>query len=86
MVTVLLNLAEGQRFMNGNKLRHYELAHGSAHEIKGALDAAVGWGYIEQADTELAVLDRLLALLWRLTSSSKVQAMARRTARRAQPS
>ncbi|HEY5933549.1 MAG TPA: four helix bundle protein, partial [Kofleriaceae bacterium] len=58
--SVLLNLAEGQRFMNGNKLRHYELAHGSAHEIKGALDAAVGWGYIEQADAELALLDRLL--------------------------
>ena len=79
--SVLLNLAEGQRFMNGNKLRHYEIAHGSAHEIKGALDAAVGWGYIEQAEAELALLDRLLALLWKLTNSPKLQPKARRTLR-----
>jgi four helix bundle protein len=71
--SVLLNLAEGQRFNNGNKLRHYQIAHGSANEIRGALDAAEGWGYIEPATEARALLDRLLALLWKLTNSPKLQ-------------
>jgi len=76
--SVLLNLAEGQRFTNGNKLRHYEIAQGSANEIRGALDAAEGWGYIDQAPEARALLDRLLALLWKLTNSPKLQPQPRR--------
>ena len=76
--SVLLNLAEGQRFTNGNKLRHYEIAQGSANEIRGALDAAEGWGYFEQATEVRALLDRLLALLWKLTNSPKLQPQPRR--------
>jgi len=75
--SVLLNLAEGQRFNNGNKLRHYEIAQGSANEIRGGLDAAEGWGYIEQAPEARALLDRLLALLWKLTNSPKLQPKAK---------
>jgi four helix bundle protein len=74
----LLNLAEGQRFTNGNKLRHYEIAQGSANEIRGALDAAEGWGYIDQAMEARALLDRLLALLWKLTNSPKLQPQPKR--------
>jgi four helix bundle protein len=77
--SVLLNLAEGQRFTNGNKLRHYEIAQGSANEIRGALDAAEGWGYIDHAPEARALLDRLLALLWKLTRSPKLQAQAKRS-------
>ena len=58
---MLLNLAEGQRFNKGNKLRHYEIAQGSANEIRGALDATEGWGYIEQLTEARALLDRLRA-------------------------
>ena len=76
--SVLLNLAEGQRFTNGNKLRHYEIAQGSANEIRGALDAAEGWGYIDQATEARALLDRLLALLWKLTSSPKLRPQPKR--------
>jgi len=83
--SVLLNLAEGQRFTNGNKLRHYEIAQGSASEIRGALDAAEGWGYLEQATEARALLDRLLALLWKLTHSPKLQPKPKaRGARQAQ--
>ncbi len=32
--SVLLNLAEGQKFQNGNRRKHYEIAQGSANEVK----------------------------------------------------
>jgi four helix bundle protein len=65
--SITLNLSEGQRSGGGNQRRHYELAHGSANEVKGALAVAEAWGWIESADRARAILDRLLALLWRLT-------------------
>jgi four helix bundle protein len=65
--SVALNLAEGQRLTKGNKPKHYSIAHGSANEVKGALQTAIAWGWIEDASEPLRHLDRLLALLWRLT-------------------
>jgi four helix bundle protein len=66
--SVVLNLAEGQRSMKGNKQKHYALAHGSANEVKAALHVACAWGWVGEARQPLAILDRLLALLWRLTN------------------
>jgi len=63
--SVTLNLNEGQRSGGGNQRRHYEIAHGSANEVKGALAVAEAW--IEDPARARAILDRLLALLWRLT-------------------
>lgn len=65
--SVCLNLAEGQRSIGGNRGKHYAFAHGSANEVKAGLFVAKAWGWIAQSDEALAVLDRLLALLWRLT-------------------
>ena len=65
--SVVLNLAEGQRSAKGNKMKHYAIAHGSANEVKAALHVARAWGWIEDAREAYAILDRLLALLWRLT-------------------
>src|SRR5438552_3831960 len=65
--SVLLNLAEGQKFNNGNRRKHYEIAQGSANEVKAALDAAEAWGWISARGAERELLDRLLALLWKLT-------------------
>jgi four helix bundle protein len=65
--SVALNLAEGQRLTKGNKPKHYAIAHGSANEVRAALHTALAWGWIEDAAPQLAALDRLLALLWRLT-------------------
>ncbi|MEJ7597277.1 MAG: hypothetical protein WKG01_05140 [Kofleriaceae bacterium] len=39
---------------------------------------AEAWGYVEHATEECALVDRLLALLWRLTSSPKLQPVVRR--------
>ena len=64
--SVALNLAEGQRLTKGNKPKHYVIAHGSANEVRAALHTAIAWGWIEDATKQLAELDRLLALLWRL--------------------
>jgi four helix bundle protein len=65
--SVPANLAEGQRSGKGNKQKHYAIAHGSANEVKAALYTARAWGWIDHSDCALAVMDRLLALLWRLT-------------------
>jgi four helix bundle protein len=65
--SVVLNLAEGQRSAKGNKNKHYAIAHGSANEVKGALQTAVAWGWLEQPQEIVSVVDRQLALLWRLT-------------------
>lgn len=65
--SVVLNLAEGQRSAKGNKQKHYAIAHGSANEVKAALHTAVAWGWLDDAAPPVAVVDRLLALLWRLT-------------------
>ena len=65
--SVVLNLAEGQRSAKGNKQKHYAIAHGSANEVKAALAVARAWGWIDEVHAVSAILDRLLALLWRLT-------------------
>jgi four helix bundle protein len=74
--SVLLNLGEGRKFNNGNRRKHYEIAQGSANEVKAALDAAAAWGWVDAGDELRALLDRLLALLWRLTHSPAVRAPA----------
>jgi four helix bundle protein len=66
--SVTLNLGEGARSTAGNQRARYESAHGSANEVKAALQVAASWGWIADATPQLAVLDRLLALLWRLTN------------------
>jgi four helix bundle protein len=64
--SIVLNLAEGQRSLKGNKHKHYAIAHGSANEVKAVLHTAEAWGWALQTEGALAQLDRLLALLWRL--------------------
>jgi four helix bundle protein len=65
--SIVLNLAEGARQTARNQRMRYESAHGSANEVKAALAVAQSWGWLADASRPLAILDRLLALLWRLT-------------------
>ncbi len=65
--SVALNLAEGSRLTAGNKRRHFEIAHGSASEVRSALDLAEAWGWLGDTSAPRRTLDRLLALCWRLT-------------------
>jgi len=76
--SVLLNLGEGKKFANGNRRKHYEIAQGSANEVKAALDAAEAWGWLDVRGPEWALVDRLLAVLWKLTHAPSIQQLAPR--------
>lgn len=71
--SIVLNIAEGSRRRGRDPRRFFDMAHGSAGEIRGALDLAAAWGWEIDGAHALVLLDRELALLWGLT-------------RRAQPS
>ena len=67
--SIALNLGEGRERRDGDKRRHFEMAAGSASELTTALHIARGRGYITPADFAAvdAPLDRVRAMLWRLT-------------------
>jgi four helix bundle protein len=64
-----LNLAEGRRRAGADRLHAWRIAAGSAEEVRAALRVAVAWGDLQVAEVSeaLLLLDRLLAMLWRLT-------------------
>ena len=72
--SVSLNLAEGARYQDGNRAKHFRIAHGSAYEVKAAVDVAIRFRWIESAPRTYATLDHLLALLWGLTRVRKTPA------------
>ena len=72
--SVVLNLSEGARRARGNQQRAYEIAHGEARELLGALDCAAAWGYVLDAGRARETLDRLLGLLWGLTHQGRKSA------------
>ncbi len=67
--SVALNVAEADYSDPGNKRARLFTAVGSANETRAARRVALAWGYLTSAETEapLALLDRIIALLWRLT-------------------
>ena len=67
--SIALNLAEGRQRAGRDGAHLYRVAAGSAAEVTAALDVAVAWRYLD-ADTRArldAPLDRVRAMLWRLT-------------------
>jgi four helix bundle protein len=64
--SVALNLQEGRARAGGDQRRFYQIAHGSASEVRAALAVGVAWGWIEEPAL-LVTLDRLMGLLWGLT-------------------
>jgi four helix bundle protein len=71
--SVVLNLAEGRRRHGRDPRRFFDMAHGSASEIRGALDLADAWGWQIGSAEARALLDRELGLLWGLTRRSRSQ-------------
>jgi four helix bundle protein len=71
--SVSLNLSEGRRRVGKDRLHLWRIAAGSADEVRAALRVAQAWGYIEQelVAESLALLDRVLAMLWRMTHASR---------------
>jgi four helix bundle protein len=67
--SVPLNIGEGAYSRGGNQLSRFHDAAGSANETRSALRVAQAWGYIRPAERAPvdALLDRVCAMLWRLT-------------------
>jgi four helix bundle protein len=67
--SVPLNLSEGRQRAGKDRTHLWRVAAGSAAEASEALHVAVSWGYVDAtaAAAALATLDRLRAVLWRLT-------------------
>jgi four helix bundle protein len=68
--SIVLNLAEGDRRHGRDPRRFWGIAHGSAGEIRGALDLAEAWGWQVDGAQARVLLDRELGLLWGLTRGS----------------
>jgi four helix bundle protein len=66
---MVLNMGEGSRRQGGDRVQRYRIAAGSAAETRDALEVARGWGYVDSKETAtpLAMLDKVLGLLWGLT-------------------
>lgn len=69
--SIVHNLAEGDRRHGRDPGRFYAMAHGSAGEIRGALDVADAWGWPIDCANARSILDRELGLLFGLTRRSK---------------
>ena len=65
--SIVLNLAEGRRRHGRDPRRFFDMSHGSAGEIRGALEVAEAWGWQIDSAHARALLDRELGLLWGLT-------------------
>jgi four helix bundle protein len=67
--SVPANIAEGARREGADRLHHYRIAAGSASELRSHLAVATAWGDLDgtAALPALELLDRILAILWRLT-------------------
>ncbi len=67
--SIALNICEAHHSDPGNRRARFHTAAGSASESRGALQVALAWGYLDdaQAQPALALLDRAIAMLWKLT-------------------
>ena len=65
--SVVLNIAEGNRRAGQDRLQFFRIAAGSAAEVRAALQVGQAWGSIEASPAAEVELDRVLAMLWRLT-------------------
>ena len=65
--SVALNIAEGNRRAGQDRVQFFRIAAGSAPEVRAAIEVGKAWGSLEAAPAAEAELDRVLAMLWRLT-------------------
>jgi len=69
MSSIPMNVAEGRRRSGRDRLYHYNVAAGSADEVSTALEIAEAARILRRGEIQGAqeLLDRELAMLWRLT-------------------
>ena len=68
-----LNLGEARWRTGKDRTNRYRYAAGSAQEAHTALRLAVAWGYVVPEDVRevLALLDRVMAMSWKLLPCKK---------------
>ena len=66
--SLVLNVAEGRRRRGQDRKQCFRIASGSGEEVRAALRVALAWRYLTPAAASkpLGLLDRVLAMLWRL--------------------
>ena len=67
--SISLNIAESNYSDPGNRKARLFTAAGSANETRAALRVAVAWGYVlpREAEAARALVERAVAMLWKLT-------------------
>ena len=67
--SIALNIGEAEYSDPGNRRARFFTAAGSAGETYNAVRVAVAWRYFSKSegDAALALLRRIIAMLWRLT-------------------
>ena len=67
--SVSRNLAEGRARAGKDRTHLYRIAAGSAEEVRAGLLIAGAWGWVsdDEVGAAMQLVDRLCAILWRLT-------------------
>ena len=65
--SVVLNVAEGRLRQGGDQRRSFQIAAGSCNEVKAGLELAEAWGWARASDELRSYVERVLAMLWRMT-------------------
>jgi four helix bundle protein len=69
--SVLLNIGEGEYRAGGDRRHHFEIAAGSANEVRACLDAADAWGWTVDDSEARMHLKRVQGMLWGLVHGPK---------------
>ena len=64
--SLVLAVPEGGRRGGKDRAYHFRIGAGSADELAHGLQFAVAWGHCERQDELLELIDRELAMLWKL--------------------
>ncbi len=74
--SVPLNVAEGRRRIGRDRPHLWRVASGSAEECRAILYTAEAMGYLEMSEirSTLEFIDRVLAMLWRMTEGKRKSA------------
>jgi four helix bundle protein len=73
--SIALNIEEARGVEMGNQRTRFVSASGSARETRAALRLAIRWQLISEPDAAatLDLLDRILAMLWKLTKGRPIE-------------
>jgi four helix bundle protein len=66
-VSIVSNIDEGVGNSGARRTQHYRYALGSAREVTSQLRVVMAWGYAADVGAQPALVDRVRAMLWRLT-------------------